>query len=206
MSISSRPMAPPSPACGLNPAIASRGCAMPKSARNASAVARACATIASVVSDRTASLSATWIVTGTTRRLIARQHHHHGAVTPSFRRQILGMSRILEPRIVERGFMNGIGDDCARAALPAQTRSPCRSNERPLLHWQRSNSPASVKIDRRRQIKPVTPKQMPALHRRLANTDQWHHQAEFRRQSRQSRSIIDHKKCGPDMSQTAATL
>ena len=48
--VSSSPSAPCSPACGLSPAIARRGRAMPKSRRSAAAVVRAAATIASVVS------------------------------------------------------------------------------------------------------------------------------------------------------------
>ena len=66
-SISSRPIAPCSPACGFSPATASRGAAMPKSRRNAASVARAVATMASVVTPSSARRSETWIVTGTTR-------------------------------------------------------------------------------------------------------------------------------------------
>jgi hypothetical protein len=48
ISISSRPMTPPSPAWGFSPATAMRGLSMPKSRRSAASVMR-------IVSDRSAA-------------------------------------------------------------------------------------------------------------------------------------------------------
>ena len=65
--ISSPPMAPPSPACGLSPATAMRGSARPKSSISARWVIRSVASSSSRVSAPGTWASGTWTVTGTTR-------------------------------------------------------------------------------------------------------------------------------------------
>ena len=67
MAISSPPIAPPSPAWGLSPAKARRGCSMPKFLVKPRAVARALATTSSIVSSPGTSTSGTCVVIGTTR-------------------------------------------------------------------------------------------------------------------------------------------
>ncbi|PAV92557.1 hypothetical protein WR25_08378 [Diploscapter pachys] len=67
MSISSRPIVPLSPACGLTPAKARRGAAMPKSRRRAVAVVRAFVTSRSTDSSDGTAASGTCAVSGTTR-------------------------------------------------------------------------------------------------------------------------------------------
>src|SRR5579872_2869195 len=67
ISISSRPMVPSSPAWGFNPAIASRGLAIPKSLRSDCKMTRAVPAIAGGSSRRKTSDRAMWIVYGTTR-------------------------------------------------------------------------------------------------------------------------------------------
>jgi hypothetical protein len=68
ISISSRPSAPSSPACGLGAATARRGPGIAKSRTRPAAVIRPAATIVSRLSAATASRRAKWMVTGTTRR------------------------------------------------------------------------------------------------------------------------------------------
>ena len=65
-SISSRPNAPPSPACGFTPATAIRGAAIP-APRSASWVIAIVSPISSRDSAFSASRSARWIVTSTVR-------------------------------------------------------------------------------------------------------------------------------------------
>ena len=66
MVCSSPPSAPPSPACGLRPEIASRGAAIAMCRRSAASTMRAVETISSLVRSVMASRSGRWIVTGTT--------------------------------------------------------------------------------------------------------------------------------------------
>ena len=67
MRLSSSPIAPCSPACGLSAATASRGRAMPNRDLSPAAVMRPARTMTSGVSACTASASDRWMVTGTTR-------------------------------------------------------------------------------------------------------------------------------------------
>ena len=73
---SSRPRAPASPACGLSPATAMTGAQSRSRGAARRATTRPACTIAALDSVSTASRSAMWIVTGTTRSLRAGQHHH----------------------------------------------------------------------------------------------------------------------------------
>ena len=68
ISISSRPRAPPSPACGLRPAKASRGAVMPKLRHRPRAVARPLATTKSIDNIPGTAETGIWVVIGTTRR------------------------------------------------------------------------------------------------------------------------------------------
>ena len=63
---SSSPSAPCSPACGLRPATARRGCAIPKRSRRSWATIRPVVVTSSGVSAATTSRNGKWIVTGTT--------------------------------------------------------------------------------------------------------------------------------------------
>ncbi len=83
ISISCRPMAPPSPAWGFSPATARRGEDRAKSCRSARSVIRIVRSSRSRVSAAGTSARGIWIVVGTTRSCGTGQHHHHGAPRPA---------------------------------------------------------------------------------------------------------------------------
>ena len=128
---SSRPSAPLSPACGLSPATASRGCAMPKRRR------RSRSTIRAGLDDqlrrearRAPARSGTWTVTGTT----ASASHHSiitgcGGVRPARRqrRQELGVAGMGEAGLVEHVLRDRVGDEAPRPRRRARAAPPPRS-------------------------------------------------------------------------------
>ena len=107
---SSSPIAPPSPACGLSPATASRGRAMPKSRRSASATIRACAHDAcSAPAAAAPRPAAMCTVSGTTRSDGPGQHHHRPCAAGELGQE-LGVAGKAEAGGVERRLVDRVGD------------------------------------------------------------------------------------------------
>ena len=120
ISASSLPSAPCSPACGFSPATARRGRAMPKSRRRAAAVVRATATISCGVQhrDRVAQRD----VNGHRHHAQGRagEHHHLAPRHAGQFGQELGVARMRKAGLVERRFVDRVGDD--RACLAPQRK------------------------------------------------------------------------------------
>ena len=138
---SSLPSAPFSPACGLSPATARRGDAMPKRWRSASATVVAVATIRSSVSMPGTAASGTWMVTGTTATHLGPDHHHRvGVDAPPARCQLtekFGMARMAEAGSVEHVLHDRRRHDGAGRARLDGRDALARSPRSPRARWRR---------------------------------------------------------------------
>ena len=134
VSISSRPMVPCSPACGLRPATARRGCAMPKSRASAAAAMRPAATMRSV-RQRAQRLA---------QRLVDRHRHHAQSGAHQHHRdrraaqlgEIFGVAGMRKAGGVERLFLDRIGDQSPPRALPGLVWHLGESIRSPQPHWR----------------------------------------------------------------------
>ena len=123
VAISSPPIAPPSPACGLRPATAMRGAARPKSATRPAWVTRIVCSRSAGVSAAGTSARGMWIVTGTTRRPGAASIIT-GSGAPRKVGEKLGVAGEGEAgAVLERLLVDRVGAERRRPAL-ADERNP----------------------------------------------------------------------------------
>ena len=115
--LSSLPSVPSSPACGLRPATASRGCAIPKRSAISRATTRPVSKIRSRVSCCGTSLNGMWMVTGTTATSGAPQHHHRPG-------RIAGLPRTTAARDIRCGRDRRSPPCRARSWRPDWSRPP----------------------------------------------------------------------------------